>query len=268
MMINFNNITKSINEKGFHLCENFLKVEDIENLKKLLFYKAEKGSEAAVISFNKKKYLIDLLKLDFKNIILKRYIKKLINIYKLYNIAINILGENIELYNIDHYTSKKNSGMIIPWHTDQAYSGRREVKNFLNPDRAALKFFFYLSNVESNNGCLGYIPSSNKITYILKKLIYEKQIKYSPYWKLSDLRNLIQEKNINFILQKYISNEEIENFLVNSSFSETHKKDTNEFDISSKEGSLLIFDEAGVHRGASLEKTDRLCLRFFFRKLS
>ena len=102
MMINFNNITKSINEKGFHLCENFLKVEDIENLKKLLFYKAEKGSEAAVISFNKKKYLIDLLKLDFKNIILKRYIKKLINIYKLYNIAINILGENIELYNIDH----------------------------------------------------------------------------------------------------------------------------------------------------------------------
>ena len=75
MMINFNNITKSINEKGFHLCENFLKIEDIENLKKLLFYKAEKNSDAAVISFNKKKYLIVLVKIgiDMK-ILLKKNI--------------------------------------------------------------------------------------------------------------------------------------------------------------------------------------------------
>ena len=45
---------------------------------------------------------------------------------------------------------------------------------------------------------------------------------------------------------------------------ETEKKDTNLFDIHATEGSLLIFNESGVHRGAALNKTDRLCLRYAF----
>ena len=68
-------------------------------------------------------------------------------------------------------------------------------------------------------------------------------------------------------LLNYISPEEIEEFIKNSSFVDSPIKDTKLFDIEAPEGSLLIFDESGVHRGAALNKSDRLCLRFFFRKI-
>ena len=32
--------------------------------------------------------------------------------------------------------------MAILWHTDQDYSGNKEVKTFVDPDKAALNFFF------------------------------------------------------------------------------------------------------------------------------
>ena len=33
----------------------------------------------------------------------------------------------------------------LDWHVDQAYSGRTNVKEFLNPEDCAIKFFFYLT---------------------------------------------------------------------------------------------------------------------------
>ena len=43
-----------------------------------------------------------------------------------------------------------------------------------DPEKAAIKFFFYLTDVDSKNGCLGYIPGSHKISFYLKKMILKK----------------------------------------------------------------------------------------------
>ena len=65
--------------------------------------------------------------------------------------------------------------MVIPWHTDQAYSGKKYVKKICRSKQSSVKIFFYLTDVDSDNGCLGYIPGSHKISYFLKKLILEKK---------------------------------------------------------------------------------------------
>ena len=65
-------------------------------------------------------------------------------------------------------------------------------KQFLNPDHCALKYFIFLTDVSSKNGCLGYISESHKILYFLKLGVLNDRIKYKPYCKLNDLRNIVQ----------------------------------------------------------------------------
>lgn len=269
MNYEINLIKESVQKKGFFLIKNFLKDDDIKNLKRALDFHTKKNSNESFISIKGIdifKSIFQLDKIKFKKSIITRKIKKK---YNLSRIASDILGKKIELFAIDSYKSKINTGMVIPWHTDQAYSGRHNIteNEFVDPDKSALKFFFYLTNVDSDNGCLGYIPGSHKISYALKKIILEKKINYSPYWNLEDYRKLILNKKVNSLMLEIISEHELKKFLEYSSFISTVNKDTKIFDIDAPEGSLLIFDEAGVHRGATLKKSDRLCLRYFFRKI-
>tara|TARA_Y100001970_G_C13961036_1_gene713152 strand:- start:21 stop:833 length:813 start_codon:yes stop_codon:yes gene_type:complete len=268
MTSNFADINLSIKKNGYFLIKDFLDKKDILDLKKILDTNTKKNTSNSFIAFKKIDLFKSILRLDTKKIKKNYVINKVKNKYNLQGIASTILGKKNELYAIDSYKSEKNINMVIPWHTDQAYSGKKEIDDsqIVNPDKAALKFFFYLTDVDSDNGCLGYIPGSHKISYFLKKLILQKKIDYSPYWSLSDYRNFITTDNIKKNLLNFVSEYELNQFLKISSFITTDKKDTNLFDIPAKEGSLLIFDESGVHRGAALNKTDRLCLRYFFRK--
>ena len=112
---------------------------------------------------------------------------------------------------------------------------------------------------------MGYIPGSHKISYFLKKLILKKKISYSPYWHLEDYRNFINNLEIRKKLDLNFEYNEVKDFIENSSFILSKDKDTNKFDIHAKAGSLLIFDESGVHRGSAIKKLNRKCIRFFKR---
>ncbi|WP_440926968.1 phytanoyl-CoA dioxygenase family protein, partial [Candidatus Pelagibacter sp.] len=184
---------------------------------------------------------------------------------KLKNIANNVLGQKTKLTSIDSYFSKKSNKNVIDWHVDQAYSGRLNVENFVNPNFAALKFFVYLTSVDSDNGCLGYIPKTSKIAYQLKKDIYNKEIKYRPYWSLKDFRNVIKDESYRKNLEKKIDPNEIESFLNSTSFIEKEPYNTTKYDYKLDKGGALIFDESGVHRGSMPSKTDRLVIRFVYK---
>ena len=263
-----NKISESIEKNGFHLLKNFLEKEDVTELTKILNINSKKNTRNSFIPVKKMDIFKSFFRLNRKIFKRSLFVNKVKKKYHLETIASEIIGHNKELYAIDSYKSEINTGMVIPWHTDQAYSGRKDVKEneLVNPEKAAIKFFFYLTDVDSENGCLGYIPGSHKISYYLKKIILEKRIKYSPYWSLEDYRNLLKRQDDISILSKFISENKIEKFLYETSFVNEKIKDTNLFDIQAPKGSLLIFDESGVHRGASLKKSDRLCLRYFFRK--
>ena len=162
--------------------------------------------------------------------------------------------------------SKISKAPVIDWHVDQAYSGRIDIKNYVHPDHALIKFFIYLTDVDTDNGCLGYIPSSNKICYFLKKGIWNRDIIYSPYWKLNDLRNKIIKKDTYKYLINNMSKNSIDRFIEETSFIVTDG-DTKKFDHKLKKGSLIIFDESGVHRGSSPLKNDRVVCRYHYKKI-
>ena len=70
----------------------------------------------------------------------------------------------------------------------------------------------------------------------------------------------------NIAWQSYIKNPN--NFIEKTTFIIDNPHDTDEYDFTMKKGGMLIFDEAGVHRGAQTLLTERLVARFVYSSLS
>jgi hypothetical protein len=260
-------ISKTLKSEGIFTKENWLNENDqkkiattIQNLKP-----AKEDSNSFFIT-NYKIFLMKIFKFNFKNVLTSIYYQKLSKKLKLIEIAKEFFETEVRLTRIDHYWTSKSEKPVIQWHVDNAYSGRKKVNKFYKPDENALKFIFYLNDVSSDNGCLSYIPKSQKIAYALKQGIYKGEIEYQSYWTLFDFRKIITKQN-NFNYLKKIVGEKLLLEFLNTSESILNKTlDKKIFDKSVNKGGAVIFDEAGVHMGSKTMLSDRMVLRFFYKK--
>lgn len=260
------NYVEKIKANGFISIDNFLDREEIKKidncLKKISSKNINKGDKRSYYPVSIKTKFVKLLKFDFYSIksslILQNIAKKL----DLNKIAETYFGSDVVLSMIDSYYSPISKKNIIDWHSDMTFDPN---KNY-NIKDASLKFFFYLTNTQSDNGCLAFIPHSNLITKALAQLIIEKKIPFNPYWNLFDLRTLILIEQNRNLISRIVGKEKVDTFLKNTEFIEGELKDTKKFDIEMEKGGVVIFDEFGVHRGSMPSKTPRQVLRFFYRK--
>jgi hypothetical protein len=263
-----NDFVKKVQSQGIVNKNNWLSPDDIqiiENLIKKL--KPLKGDEKSTYAINIKMVIKKIFKMNFSNIFKSLYFIRLSKKLRLKDIAQEILKSKARLIRIDHFWSPQSDDPVIQWHVDNAYSGRKDVKVFNEPDKQAIKFFFYLTDVSSDNGCLSYIPYSHKIAYALKEGIYKGDIQYQTYWTLSDFRKIIlKEKNYNYIKKK-VDNKILKEFLNTSENILYGKIDEHLFDHHIKRGGAVIFDEAGVHKGSKTKLNDRMVLRFFYQRV-
>ena len=222
-------------------------------------------------------YLIKLLKVDIKKIFLSKKLIKIANNLDFTKIASNILGREVYLETLDCYLSNKSKNTILEWHNDIGYNSLTSSEDFIDKAKSTIysektsrssmgiKFFIYISDVKRNDGALGIIPHSHKIVYALTKLILEKKIELSPYWKLKDLRNLLLNSENKKHILNYINTSDLENFLKKTEFIESPIGETFEHDFEMKKNSVVIFDELAVHRGSAPTYNDRLVLRYLYR---
>ena len=96
----------------------------------------------------------------------------------------------------------------------------------------------------------------------------KKKIEPISFWSLKNLRNLVNQKIIQELLYEDIQKEIIDNFLKNTNFIENEIADTTQFDYQMNRGGAVIFDELSVHRGSAPKKTDRIVLRFVYKKIN
>jgi hypothetical protein len=258
-----NNLVDEIKEKGIVKIEHFLEKEEIENITKIIrYYSAPKGHVDSQFVISAKSLLANLLKFKFLKI---KQSYNLISFQKkkgLKKIAEDYFDKETQLYTIDGYYSKKDKKDILPWHTDQAYSGERNIVNFVNPNNFFLKFFIFLTDVTPGNGCVSYISRSHKIAYAIRDAIYKKKIQYQPYWNLIDFRKIIFD-NKEYFFSTLNKNKLLDEFLDQTQYIENNV-DTDKYDYSAKAGTIVIFDEGGVHRGTKATISDRMVLRYFY----
>ena len=258
---------KNLTDKGFIIKRNILNEEEVNTIKKIILKnKAGKGGSETYYPANSKQLAIKLLKLDIQRYLSAIFFLKIKKKLELDKIASLFFGEPAELLMLDGYHNPISDNHILPWHSDQAYSGALNVEKINSPDFFYLKFFFYLTDVSPNNGCTSYIPGSHKITYAVRSCLYEKKIEYQPFWSIKDLVNIIKKKeNYNKIKQKLSSEYELITFLTNAEKCISNNLCT-DYDFCAGPGDLLIFNEGGVHKGSNPTKNDRVVLRYLYIK--
>ncbi len=258
---------KKIDIDGYCLIRSFLEKNEVDRIKNIITdTKSPKGSKKTIYAKNFQEQLIKIFKLDIKKFFESRYLISLSKKKNLSSIADKLFNKKSNLNMIDGYYSKISNEDVLPWHCDQAYSGRENIDKFYNPDDFNYKFFFYLSDVGPNNGCTSFIPGSHKITYIIRKGIYENKISYSPYWTLEQLRKFIlKNENYKFIKDNIENENLLKNFLDKTSFVEKDNQ-IKDFDFYAGAGDVLIFNEGGVHKGSKVTKNDRMVLRYLYSR--
>ena len=281
MRININNISEEIKEKGVVSINNLLNETELENILHIV-KKPIKGSSQSYYPTNFRQYLTKLLKFDFKKVNNSLYLKKIADKLNFKKISEISFGAKAELQMIDCYHNKKSNKQILSWHNDIGiYDNQnpKALKTFYEAADATfikkkpgnargIKFFIHLTDVKSDNGSLAVIPYSAKIVKSISKLILSKKINPVSFWSLKNLRDLVAQKSVQSLLNDQIEEEKILKFLQYTKFIENDTPDTSEFDFNLKKGSAVIFDELSVHRGSAPSKTDRIVLRFIYKRIN
>ena len=78
---------------------------------------------------------------------------------------------------------------------------------------------------------------------------------------------MVKQTSVQILLNEKIQKEKIQQFLQDTKFIENETPDTSKFDFNLKKESV-IFDELSVHRGSAPQKTDRIVLRFIYKKIN
>ena len=259
---------KNLNDNGFIIKKNVLNNLEVNKIKKtILKNKTGKGGNETYYPVNIKQLTIKLLKLDFKKFLSAIFFLKIKKKLELDKTASIFFGEQAKLTMLDGYHNPISNNEILPWHSDQAYSGKLNVEKINSPDLFYFKFFFYLTNVSPNNGCTSYIPGSHRITYAVRSCLFEKKIRYQPFWSIKDLVKIINKKeNYNEIRQKLSSECELTTFLTNAEKCISNNL-CSDYDFYAEPGDVIIFNEGGVHRGSNPTKNERVVLRYLFSRV-
>ena len=269
--IKMQEISEEIKKFGVATINNFLDSERFKLVSNILNENQNKtlrkGDRLGMYPIGLKSIFIKLIKFQYSQIKKSFVLKKIARDLQLKEIAEKVFDGEVKLHMIDSYYSEKSYKNIIEWHCDMAYSGALNPKITADDLKSrSIKFFFYMTDVESANGCLGYIPQSHHIVKALASLIIEKKIEYKPYWKLEDLCVQVVKGSTKDLVIKRVGVDKLNIFLNNSKFIEEESKDTFKHDLEMKKGSVVIFDELGFHRGSMPSKNSRLVLRFFYKK--
>ena len=159
-----------IKRDGIIKIDNFLTFQETKQISEMIkYYSVPKSDPKSFFPTSIKKSLIKILSFNFKKFYYSLKILDINKNKKLKLLADNFFGDESHLSYIDAYYSKISNDEILPWHTDQAYSGKLSVTKFNDPDKFFLKIFVYLSDVGPGNGCMSYIPGSHKIGYAIRK---------------------------------------------------------------------------------------------------
>lgn len=259
-------VFNKINEDGIVKIKSFLNKEELIQIRNIVkYYSVPKNHIKSYFSTKPKHLIFKVLKFNFVKLNHDLKILNLARKKKLNEIANMVFKKNSYLNYIDGYYSKISEKDVLPWHTDQAYKGdEKKLNGYVNPDHTYLKFFIYLTDVDSNNGCMSYIPKSHKIGYAIRKGVYEGQLKYQPYFTIKDFRNFILLKENASYIKNYINNLDLyDNFLDDTHFAK-EDGDTTKFDYEMSPGDAIVFDEGGVHKGSKSLINDRMVLRYLY----
>ena len=135
-----------IEKKGIVKIDNFFDIDEIRETSRVIkYYSAPKNTPDSYFPTSLKTIGLKILKLNFIKFFHSLKFLQISKKKKLGKISDEFFKKKSELSFIDAYYSKISNDDVLPWHTAQAYSGKKDVTIFNHPDSFYLKIFINLT---------------------------------------------------------------------------------------------------------------------------
>ena len=168
-------------------------------------------------------------------------------------------GEPVRLSHIMSIESPVSDEPITCWHTD---ANTVPPKLPLPPNRFTLKCFVYLNDIDSNNGAFAYLPKSHRLVVAIRECIYNRTLPFHETSEVEEIRAACSSPQVLSVVLKMISQQDIDDFLSTTEALISETEATHEHDLTGRAGTLLIFDDRGLHRGGIPKSSNRSILRY------
>lgn len=168
--------------------------------------------------------------------------------------AQDFFGDQVHLDHILSIESPVSGAAITPWHTDSNHPKS-------HPDFFTLKFFIYLNDIEAGNGAFAYLRGTHTTLTRLRQGMFDGSIPYMPHSVVSEILTALKHEDVKRYVLQVVTKAELDrqySVLERLNDSEPGSPD---FDLSGNAGTLLIFDDRGVHRGGIPRTDSRSILR-------
>jgi hypothetical protein len=160
----------------------------------------------------------------------------------------------VELDHIMSIESPVSDEPITKWHTDS--NSRSD-----HPDSFTLKFFIYLNSIDESNGAFAYVRGTQSIVTVIRQGIFEGRVEYVPTGSVAELLTAVSDSAVSKYLNEHVSECDLELFRQNLLELNDQQAGDRRHDLVGPAGTLLVFDDRGVHRGGVPRVGPRSILR-------
>lgn len=165
-----------------------------------------------------------------------------------------ILGWDSYVSDIVGIESLPEHKIVTQWHVDGT------LDCIANPGSARIKLFFYLNDVTSRNGAFSYVPGSQKLLDTLHRRMHDGELEAVSIRDLSTLREYFTDHSPE--LPEDLRKIADEMFSGISS----DAAPCGPYSLEGPAGTLIVFDERGLHRGGDISEGQRSILRISLRR--
>ena len=165
-----------------------------------------------------------------------------------------IIGRSAYVTDVVGIDSVPEHKLVTQWHVDGGLSC------ISKPGDARIKLFIYLNDVTSKNGAFSYVPGSHKILDILHRAMHDRAIPPLAIRDLSSLRDYCAS-NAPGLLE---DQQALADRMFGSIDSDTAA--CGPYSLEGPAGTLIIFDERGMHRGGDISEGYRSILRISLKQ--
>lgn len=187
-----------------------------------------------------------------------RYLSDVARQCRLRPFAADYLQEPMRLDHIMSIESPKSDELITPWHADAT----RSEPEVLPPNYFTLKFFVYLNDIDSSNGAFAYLPKSHRPIIAVRNAIYHGRCPFYKTAFVEQVRRALADPLVLAEVLKTVGQHEIDAFFVATDSLLDLSGDTLAHDLCGPAGTLVVFDDRGMHRGGAPKFSNRSILRY------
>jgi hypothetical protein len=161
-------------------------------------------------------------------------------------------AEDACLAHIISIESPRSEDPITAWHADGSDT----------PESFTLKFFIYLNDIDASAGAFSYLRGTSRPVTALRQGIVRGAIAPFRTGNVPELLQALQTHEVVHYLQQQLSPQEVDGFATAVRMVGGGAADADAYSLSGAAGTVVVFDDRGIHRGGVPRARERSILRY------